>query len=169
MSRYSAYIIQQEGVDQPIFGVIEDNGFNPGLELPVSNGKSQVEILQIDPEVVRQFRKKHLGDSGNWDIGNPDDLKMEAYPVLMEMAGRDPKDPAPLPKVDPIPVTVVPPGEKVDASDTRIGSDHFGDRFEKSPSNVPGDDLNRANADRNKEALAPSTTESSKNKAKEKA
>ncbi len=86
MTRYTGYVISYEGDEgKPLFGIIEDEG-SATLALPMPSGKCTVEILNpgLDQETARQFRKKHGGSVGSWEFGNPDDLKREAYPVLVE-------------------------------------------------------------------------------------
>jgi hypothetical protein len=109
MTRYTGYVISYEGDEgKPLFGIIEDEG-SPTLALPVPSGDSQVHILNpgLDQDTARQFRKKHGGNSGDWAVGDPNDLQRDAYPVLVEQdkAAEETKEPAPAPETQPGPET----------------------------------------------------------------
>lgn len=100
MSRFTGYVIHQDGEEGERFGIVEETGLSPSVLLPLSNGKFSIELIGMDGETVRNFRKRHLSDVGDPLLGNPGDLRPEAY--------APPPGPE-VPFVEPTPVVIVDP------------------------------------------------------------
>lgn len=112
MTRYTGYVISHPDDDgKPLFGIIEDEGTSSSLLLPVPSGESHVHILNpsLDQETARLFRKKHGGNAGNWEVGNPDDLIRAEDPKVPEPEEPDDANKGPQPNQEPEPTKVPEP------------------------------------------------------------